>query len=161
MTDGDGRVRLAGVELRDRDINGIGMWAAGIVINLHPVFVGQATGEEWFHSGSRSAPGAAVVTGLLKNDVTAIRGTRLNPSNVGVSIQVVTYRRITFTETTHEGVHAVSCPLLAAITRAIEALDIGAVVVVSAGQELLTVFRVGRDRCFVCRPTTFRSLLVF
>src|SRR6266436_9173071 len=160
MRNGDGRVRLTGVELGDRDVEGISMRTAGIVINLQPVFVGQTSWEEWFHSGGRSAPGLTIITGLLKNDVTAIGSATIDTSNIGIPIQVITYTRITFTEATHEGVQAVSCPLLATIARTIETLDIGAIIVVRTGEQVLLAFGVGGNRHFVCGSATLRSLLV-
>src|SRR5258706_12720547 len=133
MRDGDLVSGVTRIELGGRDVERIGMRAAGIGIDLQPLLGGEATLYERIYRSGRSAPVRAIIAGLLIDDLAGTAVGAVNAGDVGVAVQVVADPRITLTELTREILHAEEAPRPACIVGAIKALGVRTIVVVGAG----------------------------
>ncbi len=152
MRDRDSGIVAAGVELGDREIEGAGVRAAGIVIHLQPGLVGQPAGEERIDGHRWGAPLLAVIGRFFK-DNHAWKATTIgtgDTGDVGRPAEVIAHPRVSTAKRIGGwGVHAGMVPGRVAVTRRKEAHQRTAVVVVAPGEQILRVGGVGRDRIFV------------
>src|SRR5579863_3949497 len=131
MRDGDLTVVIR-CKLRHRNVQRIDVRAAGTIIDLQPVLVGNPAGEHRVDCDCRCAPRRAIVTGLFKDDAVSTWAI-INAGDIGIAFQVIPNTWITIPTGARKSIHAGMRPGGSSVTGRVKTLERTAVVVVSTG----------------------------
>src|SRR5258708_4553723 len=125
-------------------------------MDLQPWLVWQASREQGRNRHGYRAPARAVVRGLFEHDSM----TGIDSTDVGVAVEIIANAGIAFAKVACNCVEASTRPGGATIAGGVKALNVGAVVIVRARQDLLRVFRINHHWNFIRQNRTLRNIYI-